>query len=165
VYFLDDDVELHFDLSEFLTYCDEKSFAIAQASLTPHSDSAWKITFNHPAFEYRLTNFVEVMAPYFSRRFLMTVVEAFDLSISTYGLDVFWGSQLESDQAAAVIDKFQMSHMKRRDFAEGEYYAYLRSIGINCFAELRAVLLALGIDQYQIKLLGGVQLFQAISLK
>src|SRR5438094_10559085 len=92
VYFLDDDIELHFDPSQFLEYCASKQFAIAQASLSAPSDGAWRITFHHPGFEYRLTNFVEVMAPYFAKNFLMTVVEGFDISISTYGLDVLWGS-------------------------------------------------------------------------
>jgi hypothetical protein len=164
VYFLDDDIDLHFEPSDFLEYCAARQFAIAQASLTAPSDGAWKITFNHPAFEYRLTNFVEVMAPYFSRSFLLTVVEAFDMSISTYGLDVFWGSQLEADQTAAIIDRFQMSHLKKRDLAAGSYYAYLRSLGINCFEEMKVVLTTLGIDSYQIRLKGGVEIVESVQV-
>jgi hypothetical protein len=164
LYFLDDDVELHFDPSIFLEYCSTKAFAIAQASLTHPSDGAWRITFRHPGFEYRLTNFVEVMAPYFSRDFLMTVVEAFDMSISTYGLDVFWGSQLEAGQNAAIIDNFQMSHRKTRDLSDGAYYAYLKSLGIDYIDEMKNVLTTLGIESYPIRLKGGVDIVESVRV-
>jgi hypothetical protein len=164
VWFLDDDIELHCDPAEFFRYCSERGFDIAQAALTHSSDSAWKITYCHPGFEYRLTNFVEVMAPYFSRDFLMTVVEAFDMSISTYGLDVFWGSQLEAHQSAAIVDRFLMSHLRRRDFGEGAYYAYLRSLGIDCFKEMRNVLDSLGVESYEIRLKGGVDIVESVRV-
>ena len=165
VYFLDDDIELHFDPSEFLDYCVGRRFAIAQASLTSTSDGAWKITFNHPGFEYRLTNFVEVMAPYVSGQFLMAIVESFDISISTYGLDVYWCSQLEADQSAAIIDRYQMSHLKHRDFAAGAYYGYLKSIGVDCFEEMRAVLAGLGLIEYSIRLKGGVEIVETVRVR
>jgi hypothetical protein len=94
----------------------------------------------------------------------MTVVEAFDISISTYGLDVFWGSQLELDQPAAVVDSFSMSHAKRRDFANGAYYAYLNSLGIDCFKEMKNVLNMLGIDSYQIRFKGGVEIVESVRV-
>ena len=139
ILFLDDDVDLHFDPSHFFDFCAGKELSIAQPSLTHASDGAWRITLNHPGFEYRLTNFVEVMAPYLSRDFIMTVVDAFDISISTYGLDVFWGSQLEADQHAAIVDRFTMSHLKRRNLTGGAY-SLLQSLGINCFEESKHVL-------------------------
>jgi len=163
-YFLDDDIELHFDPARFLAYCCEKGFAIAQAALTYPSDSAWKIAFHHPGFEYRLTNFVEVMAPYFSRKFVVDVVDDFDISISTWGLDVFWGSRLGANHTAAIVDRFQMSHLKKRDFATGAYYAYLRSLGIDCFKEMKEVMTALGIDSYPIRLRGAAEIVQVIRV-
>ena len=117
-----------------------------------------------PGFEYRLTNFVEVMAPFFSKDFLLTVVESFDMSISTYGLDVFWGSQLEEHQSAAIVDRFVMSHLKRRDLGGGAYYAYLQSMGIDCFAEMKQVLDRLGIDSYPIRLKGGVEIVESVRV-
>jgi hypothetical protein len=163
VYFLDEDIELHFDLSEFLRYCEDKRFAIAQASLSHASDGAWRITYNHPVFEYRLTNFVEVMAPYFSKRFLESVVETFDASISTYGLDVLWGSRLGADDTAAIVDRYQMSHLKQRELGTGAYYTYLRSIGIDCFAEMRSILGKLGIARYPVMMKGGVQIMESVT--
>jgi hypothetical protein len=165
VYFLDDDVELHFDPSRFLEYCVEKRFSLAQAALTCGSDGAWKITFHHPAFEYRLTNFVEVMAPYLSHDFLLNVIEAFDISVSTYGLDVYWASQLEEIQTAAIVDRFQMSHLKKRDFASGAYYEYLRSTGVDCFREMKDILSLLGLESYEIRLKGGVEIVEAVRVK
>ena len=164
VYFLDEDIELHFNPSEFFEYCTSKNFAIAQAALSHASDGAWRLTYCHPAFEYRLTNFVEVMAPFFSKEFLLTVVEAFDISISTYGLDVFWGTQLEKGQTAAIVDRFQMTHAKRRDFESGTYYAYLKSIGVDCFLELKNVLNQLGLDSYDLRLLGGAEIVETVRV-
>ena len=107
---------------------------------------------------------VEVMAPYFSKIFLMTVVEAFDISISTYGLDVFWGCQLEADQQAAIVDRYQMSHVKKRDLGSGAYYEYLRSIGVDCFQEMKSVLTGLGIDSYPIRFKGGAEIIEAVRV-
>jgi len=164
LYLLDDDIELHFDPSEFLEYCADKGFAMAQAALTHPSDGAWRITYHHPGFEYRLTNFVEVMAPFFSTNFLMNVVEQFDVSVSTYGLDVLWGSMLEDDQAAGIIDRFQMSHLRKRNFS-GAFYAYLKSSGIDCFAEMKNVLTMLGIDSYEIRLKGGAEIVESVRVE
>lgn len=119
VLFLDEDVALHFDPSEFFGYCRERKFSLAQPCLSHDSAGAWKITFRHPGFEFRLTNFVEVMAPYFSRDFLDAMVQSFDLSISGWGLDVFWGSQLCDQHSAAVVDRFTMSHLRPPDLHDG----------------------------------------------
>jgi hypothetical protein len=162
VYLLDDDIELHFDPSDFLAYCGANGFAMAQAALTDASDGAYRITFHHPGFEYRLTNFIEVMAPYFSRSFLLNVVERFDLSISTWGLDVLWGSSLAEHDLAAIVDRFRMSHLRKRDYDSGAFYAYLRSRGIDCVAELNSVLATLGISAYEIRFEGGLPVRQSV---
>jgi len=162
--FLDEDVELHFDLSDYLLYCQAQGFDLCQPALTAASDGAWNITFRHPGFEYRLTNFVEVMAPYMSQRFLMSVVDSFDVSISTYGLDVLWGAQLEPDQRAAVIDRYLMTHAKPRDFHQGAYYAYLRSLGIDPLHELKNVLETLQLECYEIRFKGGMEIVQTVRV-
>lgn len=162
VYLLDDDVELHFDPSDFLAYCADNDFAMAQAALTDASDGAHRITFHHPGFEYRLTNFIEVMAPYFSRSFLLKVGERFDVSISTWGLDILWGSSLAEHDLAAVVDRFQMSHLRKRDHNSGPFYSYLRSLGIDWVAELNNVLATLGISSYELRFKGGLPVEQII---
>jgi hypothetical protein len=164
VLFLDDDLDLHFDLGSFFEYCEAAKFAMAQPSLTHSSDGAWRITYHHPGFEYRLTNFVEVMGPYFARDFLMTVVESFDLSISTYGLDVFWGMQLEEGQQAAIVDRFQMSHLKRRNLASGDYYGYLQSIGVDWMREMKNILELLKLDSYEIRMRGGMEIIERVQV-
>src|SRR5262249_51489041 len=128
--FLDEDVELLFDLSEFFDYCRASNFSIAQPSLSHDSAGTFRGTYHHPAYEARLGNFVEVMAPYFSREFLDAMVESFDTSISGWGLDVFWGSHIHDGRTAAVVDRFIMRHPRAPDLRDGPYYRYLRSIGV-----------------------------------
>jgi hypothetical protein len=164
VYFLDEDIELQFDPSVFFEYCSAQQFSLAQAALSHESDGAWRITFRHPAFEFRITNFVEVMAPYFHSNFLWTVLETFDASISTYGLDVLWASELEANQTAAIVDKFEMRHLKRRNFTEGRFYEYLKTIGVNCFEEMAAILTSLGIESYQLQIKGGMQIIEEVRV-
>src|SRR5262245_47174197 len=126
-FFLDEDIELRFDPSEFFDYCRGRQFSIAQPALSHDSEGAFRVTYWHPGYEFRLTNFVEVMAPYFSREYLSAMVQSFELSISGWGLDIYWGSQLNG-RHAAVVDRFVMNHLRRPDTAEGAYYQYLRSI-------------------------------------
>jgi len=163
VLFLDEDVELHFDLSEFFEFCREKRFSIAQPSLTHHSAGAYRATYYHPGYQFRLTNFVEVMAPFFAREFLQTMVQSFDLSISGWGLDVFWGSQLTERRSAAIIDNFRMTHLRRPDPHHGPYYVYLRSIGVDWRSEFESIFTRLGISEYPIRVKGGSQIVQCVT--
>jgi hypothetical protein len=57
-----------------------------------------------------------------------------------------------------------MSHLRRRDFGEGAYYAYLRSLGIDCFKEMKDILESLGVESYEIRLKGGVDIVESVRV-
>lgn len=148
--FVDEDITFNFQLDDFFSLCHENGFSLAQPSLTSGSHVSFPITLNHPALIYRTTNFVEVMAPLFSREFLNKVINEFDLSISTWGLDIYWGHILESGGVAAVVDRFQMTHSKPKDDTNGAFYKYLRSRNIDPSVEIKNVFERLGIADYVI---------------
>lgn len=148
--FVDEDVKFKFRLSEFFSFCLENNFSLAQPSLTSDSHASFFITLHHPSLIYRTTNFVEVMAPLFSQTFLKQVINEFDWSISTWGLDIYWGHLLESEGVAAIVDRFQMTHTKPKDETNGSFYQYLRSRNIDPRIEMKNIFERLGISEYSV---------------
>ena len=150
VFLLDDDVEMHVDPGTFGEFAVRQGFDLAQASVTPDSVAGHRVCLHHPSCAWRETNFVEVMAPYFSQALLRRVVGEFDRSISTWGLDVLWGTRYGTTHRMAVIDLYTMSHRRASDFATGAFYQYLRSIGVEPMRELAAIFAELGLTQFDI---------------
>ena len=104
VLFLDDDVETHFDPGAFGAFVTQQGFSLAQAALTPDSVAGHSVSLHHPSCAWRETNFVEVMAPFFTRALLVNAVDEFDRSISGWGLDVLWGARYAASHRIAVVD-------------------------------------------------------------
>ena len=152
VLLLDDDLELLFNLDDFFNFCEGNQLHLAQASIANTSDSFafWKITRNHPGLVMRKTNFVEVMGPFFAQDFLKAMLHSFDMSISGWGLDTYWGHQLKDKWKAAIIDQFEMKH-KNPPSGTGTWYDYLKRTGINPTEEMRKMFDAIGSDWYDIR--------------
>ncbi len=72
---------------------------------------------------------VEVMCPYFSEAALEVALNTFDLSYSTWGLDLIWPRLL--NVSPVVVDEFTIRHTRDVGRSESEFYAYLRRIGIS----------------------------------
>ena len=147
VLFLDDDLELQFDPDQFFAVCQEYNLDLAQPALSPECNG-FPITKQHPGLKLRTTNWVEVMAPYMKRDFLKEMAHSFDLSISGWGLDIYWGFHLGAQRTAAVLDEFVMKHTKEIDVADGGFYKYLRSIGISPYVEKRNIFSKLELKEY-----------------
>ena len=151
IMFLDEDVDLLFEPGRFLTFCVKNNLDLAQPSVSNAEDSfaTWRITRHHPGLSMRETNFVEVMAPYFSQHFLAAMLHSFDLCLSTWGLDIYWGAHLGTKWRAGIVDDFQMKHGKPVN-KSGEFYRYLKSIGVDPIEDKQKVLRAIGRQQYDI---------------
>lgn len=137
--FLDGDLE--FDsgaLSSFLSLVHAMDLDLAQPSVTRDSHCYWKMAFNQPAFIYRETSFVEVMAPYMSRFALSRMLPTFSRSISGYGLDFVW-PELIGRSGIGVVDAFQIRHAERVDYQSGAFYRYLSSLDIDISEEAQRV--------------------------
>lgn len=145
--FLDGDVEFEASrLSQFLSFVDAVGLQLAQPALTRDSGAYWKMTYQQPGYIYRESSFVEVMAPYISRKALQAVIPTFSQSISGYGLDLVWPRLLQ-DGPIGIVDAFQIRHRESVDHETGPFYTYLKSIGIDLDQEERRLLARYGIQR------------------
>ncbi len=150
VWLIDDDLEFQFSVRAFIDFIQTENFALAQPSLTADSFCAFRISKHHPGLSYRTCNFVEVMAPLFRRDFLVAVIDTFDRSVSTWGIDILWGTKLSALWTAAIVDQFQMRHSRPTN-DRNPFYQHLKSIGIDHWTELRNIMESLNIDAYRIR--------------
>jgi len=136
--FLDDDIEIRFeDVDALFSVARDFQLALAQPSLSLESFSSWPVTLRCPSFRLRFTNFVEIMAPLFSREALGQCLETFPQSISGWGLDLVWPAILgHPREAIAVIDEIAVTHTRPVDPAQGRFYRYLRQLGVDPYREL-----------------------------
>jgi len=148
VFFLDDDIEVLFPPENFFALCRKHALDLAQPALTFDSSDAIGITQRHPGMVLRFTNWVEIMAPFLARDFLREMLHSFDMSISGWGIDVYWGHHLKDRWQAGIVDDCLIRHTNPRDFANGAFYQYLRSLHINPFAEMGQILTSIGTDCY-----------------
>jgi hypothetical protein len=148
VLFLDEDVEILFDPDAFFAFCREYSLDLAQPALTPDCTDAMGLTRQHPGLKLRTTNWVEIMAPFLARDFLNEMLHSFDLSISGWGIDVYWGHHLGQRWTAGIVDDFLMRHTNPSDHDKGAFYQYLRSIGVDPYDDLRQMLQRIGTKTY-----------------
>lgn len=135
--FFDPDVEISFK-SIYLLFQkgiqDQK--ALFQASVAPESHTVWKFLYTKNSTGWREVSFVEVMAPFFSRNALVTVVDGFSDSISTWGLEYYWYSKCKN-MRMAVYDPVVMRHDTKVDTVDGPFYRYLAQMDINPSIELQ----------------------------
>ena len=64
------------------------------------------LTRQHPGLKLRTTNWVWTTAPYLARDFLKEMLHSFDLSISGWGIDIYWGHHLGHRWTAGIVDDF-----------------------------------------------------------
>ena len=109
------------DLSQFFNIIKEHNFDLSQPSLTQDSYYSHIPTVKHDNSYYRLTNYVEIMCPAFSQRFLKEVMPIFDemeFGIG-WGLEQYWFEFLENYKGISkylgkvgVIDAVSVKHTK-----------------------------------------------------
>jgi len=138
--FLDGDVKFGAgDIDRLLAFATAMDFDLAQAATTHNSYISWDVTRASTSFMCRETSFVEVMAPYLSRHALKTVLHTFEQSISSYGLDFAWPKILKTPKIG-IVDCIRMHHSMPVDPTNGPFYAYLRSINVEPYAELEKIM-------------------------
>src|SRR6266567_2430417 len=151
VFFLDNDVEILFNPDAFFAFCRQYSLHLAQPALTPDCTDAMGLTRQHPGLKLRTTNWVEVMAPFMVRDYLKEMLHSFDLSISGWGLDLYWGHHLGERWTAGIVDDFLMRHTVPSDHQGGAFYQYLNSIGVDPYNEMKEILHRIGTNVYEAK--------------
>ena len=101
--------------------------ALVQPALSWVSFFSHDLTLRSPSFRLRYTNFVEIMAPCFSRDFLATCLPTFAENRSGWGLDYLWPRLLPSGQRrCAILDEVEITHTRPLG---GPNYDELRALG------------------------------------
>jgi len=99
-------------IGAFFRYIEAEGFALAQPSLTTNSYYSYAATLQNKAFDYREMNFVEVMAPCFSKQALSRVADTFSLSKSGWGLDYVWPQKVKDLGRVGIVDRFAVFHTR-----------------------------------------------------
>lgn len=98
--------------------------ALAQPALAEGSYFSFELLLESRPFFARFTNFVEVMAPIFSREALRACAGTFTESVSGWGLDLVWPALLGRPRdRVAIIDATPVLHT--RPIATGDWYRRL----------------------------------------
>jgi hypothetical protein len=129
VWLPDDDLAIdQAAISALFATMDAMHLALAQPALSWTSHFSHPVTMHYPSFRVRMTNFVEIMAPCFDRRFLDTCLPTFRDTLSGWGLDWLWPRLLPDDSLqCAIIDLATATHTRP---VGGPSYDKLREAGI-----------------------------------
>ena len=112
VWLPDDDLLCEPELvSRMFAICSDLGLDLAQPALTQDSYHTHVVTLQHPEFQVRFTNFVEIMAPVFSRAFLEGVLPTLRGNLSGYGLDGLW-PRMSRLGRVAIIDDTPVRHTR-----------------------------------------------------
>ena len=114
------------DVSRMFAICDDLQLELAQPALTRDSYFSHAITLQHPAFQLRFTNYVEIMAPVLSIDMLSRVFHTMAGNISGYGLDALWPRMSEIGRVA-IIDDTPVKHTRP---VGGPNYAFSKAAGL-----------------------------------
>jgi hypothetical protein len=147
VWFPDDDlratkagINLLFEIFE------KHDLSLAQPSLTPDSYLGHLITLHNRSFVLRFTNFVEIMAPCFSRDFLQQMLPSFQANLSGWGLDFVWPTKISDWKKVAIVDAVTVCHTRP---IGGPNYKHLAAGGKTPKEELAEVFVKYGLTSVQ----------------
>ncbi|MDM0032153.1 hypothetical protein QTI33_08390 [Variovorax sp. J22P271] len=140
VLMIDDDLRFKpGDVSRFFEHCERNDLFLSQPAIAWGSNSNHLINICNPVCTVRGVNFVEVMAPCFSREALDRLLPTFLLTRCTWGIDYAWSSLLDGLGRISIVDAVAMDHTKPMDRAEGPFYRKLRSMNVDPDEELAEV--------------------------
>jgi len=115
IWFPDDDIYISpSDLRSYFEYIAKNNFILSQPALTRFSSFSHLITLRQTD-GHRITNFVEIMAPCFSRKGLKNCLEYIYNTDSGWGMEWQWVSKLKELGFAdyiSIIDKYPMYHTR-----------------------------------------------------
>lgn len=142
VWFPDDDLSADGTTINRMFQCfTEYELSLAQPALTKDSYYSHWITLRNSGLTLRYTNFVEIMAPLFSRDALKSCWPTFNRNFTGWGLDYIWPTIL-SGKKIAIMDKTPIWHT--RPIGGGDLY---KASQVDSWQELEQT-----IDAYNIKL-------------
>jgi hypothetical protein len=131
------------DVNRLFEIIEREKLELAQPSLRPDSYVSHMVTLHNPRFHLRYTNYVETMAPCFTRESLEKLLPTFNESMSGWGIDYAWSGLLgPAGDRVAIIDDVQVLHTRPIGAAN---YGALKAKGITAWDEMAANLQKYGI--------------------
>ena len=113
VWFPDDDLAAAKPaINQMFALCAELQLELAQPALSFDSYISHPITLVNKSFLVRYTNFVEIMAPVFSRAFLQRCVSSFTENLSGHGLDHLWPIWASAPYKLGILDACPIRHTR-----------------------------------------------------
>lgn len=110
--FIDEDIDISVDNLNHLFKTGELfNLQIYQGALTLRSHYSHEFVRQQEGSYVRSTNFVEIMAPFFSADALDRCVHTFTLSELGWGLEYLWNDILRSE-GLAIVDAFPLTHIR-----------------------------------------------------
>lgn len=86
---------------------------LGQPALTRSSYYSFRITLQIPFMSYRLTNFIEIMAPFFTPSLMRQVQPYFKVSQTGWGMDHIWQNMVEKGKLRmGIIDRHPIVHTR-----------------------------------------------------
>ena len=154
VWFPDDDLAADSQtINRIFALCRVLRLQLAQPALSLDSFVSYAGTFVNSSFLARFTNFVEIMAPVFSREFLNCCADSFGENLSGYGLDSLWPTWVDQPNKIAILDACPVRHTRP---VGGPNYKAVAAGGKSPMEELRALLQKHRIEQRLPVTLGGI---------
>lgn len=152
---IDEDIIFQIDdILKIFEFGLKRNLNIWQPALSKDSYSKWDFLYHTPfSDDVKYTTFIEVMAPIFSNFGMVSCVNSFSKSFSTWGLDFVW-SKLLKNGTIGVLNSLEIKHLSKPDTKNGAFYRYLKKLGINPYVEsfkvkfkYNALTLKVGIDE------------------
>jgi hypothetical protein len=140
-------------INRMFDLCAEMKLDLAQPALSHDSYYSHLVTLKNSEFLLRYTNFIEIMAPVFSRAFLPPCADSFKENLSGFGLDLLWPTWLGGDQRAAIIDDCVIRHTR---VLGGPNHAAVTATGKTPMKELAGVFAKFGLITAAHKIVGGI---------
>lgn len=114
VWLPDDDLQTKAaDIDAFFDRCEDFDLAVAQPALAPSSYFGWQITLQQAHCSYRVTDFVEIMAPCFRVETLDLFAWTFAENRTGWGLEWLWKRiAAEAGLRMGVIDETPVIHTR-----------------------------------------------------
>jgi hypothetical protein len=135
---------------------DEIGADLGQPSLLWRSFYSYDITMKRRWLSYRVTDFVEVMAPIFKVDFLRAVLPTFSANRSSWGLDYVWREIARREgRRLAIVDAASLLHT--RALGKGGQYSAANMGGSTQLGEYQSLLDTHGIADTSRRTLYGVR--------
>jgi Protein of unknown function (DUF707) len=116
IWFPDDDLFTSCEvINNFFNLCHQNDLVVAQPALTQYSYYSWDITLEDVNCDYRLTDFVEIMAPCFKKSTFHLFKDTFAINTSGWGLEWLWCDIAQKNGVLnfGIIDKTPVFHTRK----------------------------------------------------